>query len=150
VRRLTTRDLSDRHEEFLAATFGGRRTPGSGNQFNKQMDVRDSPDTPIAMAWDGKATLGKSIGVTRDMWQKAREQAGAEMPALALRWYGSERLDPALDLVVLDAHDFAGILVAAREYERAKECLRRSYHVTKDRPPERCEDCGMLLYIQEG
>jgi hypothetical protein len=134
--------MSDRHEDFIADTFGGRRTPGSGNQFSKQMDVRDSPEIPLAIAWDGKATLGKSVGVTRDMWQKAREQAGAEIPALALRWYDGERLIPALDLIVFDAHDFAGILMAAREYERTKECMKRGHHHMSGYPKGTCYDCG--------
>jgi hypothetical protein len=146
VRRITTRDLSDKHEEFLADTFGGRRTPGSGNQFSKQMDVRDSPDTPLAMAWDGKSTLGKSVGVTRDMWVKAREQASAQIPALALRWYSNERLDPALDLVVLDLHDFATILDAARHYMRAKDCLRGG-HVTMG--SNDCVQCGHEVGYEE-
>lgn len=146
MRKPATRDLSDRHEEFLAETFGGRRTPGSGNQFHRQMDVRDSPDTPLALAWDGKATLGKSVGVSREMWEKAREQAGSEIPALALRWYASERLDPALDLVVLSAQDFAAILATARQYERAVACLDVG-HVTMG--SNDCVQCGRAVGYRE-
>jgi hypothetical protein len=149
----STRDMSDRHEAFLAEIFGGRRTPGSGNQFSQQMDVRDSPSTPHAMAWDGKATLGKSVGVTREMWEKARQQAGAQIPALALRWYSDERLTVAQDLVVLDAHDFAAILEDARQYQRVKECLEQGHDVPgwPEAPESTCGRCGGRTgYLGEG
>jgi hypothetical protein len=147
MRKRSTRDLSDKHETFLADTFGGRRTPGSGNQFNRPMDVRDAPDIPHAMAWDGKSTLSRSVGVTREMWQKAREQANTEIPALALRWYDNERLDVGLDLVVLDAHDFAAILEAARRYDRAGPCLDGGHitHGSND-----CTQCGRSVGYDEG
>lgn len=113
--------MSDAHEEFLADLLGGRRARGSGNQFNDQMDGRNRTDTPFALAWDGKSTLGNAIGVSAEMWRKAKEQAGGEIPMLALRWYGDTRLTPARDLVVLDVNDFAAILEAARENEARKE-----------------------------
>ena len=143
-----TCQLSDRHERFLADTFGGQISPGSGNQFRRQMDVRDHPDTAHAMAWDGKATLGKSVGVTREMWKKAREQAHGEIPALALRWYGSERLDVALDLVVLSADDFAAILEDARQFRLAEECLTAG-HTTSAATGNACVRCGRPVGYEE-
>jgi hypothetical protein len=127
----TTRALSDKHEIFLAELFDGRRTKGSGNQFNDQMDGRNRRyDQPHALAWDGKATQGKSVGITRAMWAKAVEQSNGETPLLALRWYGEGySLRTELDLVTLDAHDFAAILADARAYRAAKEtgCDTGSY-----------------------
>lgn len=111
---LTTRQMSDKHEVFLAELFQGRRSVGSGNQFNDQADGRNSEETPYALAWDGKATLGKSQSITLDTWDKLREQAHGLRPVLALRWYANERLHVRRDLVVLDAHDFVEILEAAR------------------------------------
>ena len=116
---LTTRDLSDKHEKYLAEVFDGIRMPNSGAGWSKQMDVRNSTrEEPFAFAVDGKATCGKSVGVTRAMWDKAVEQSHDERTALALRWYDNDRLDVGLDLIVLSVDDFAEILDAARKYER--------------------------------
>jgi hypothetical protein len=102
--------LARKHEDDLAETFGGRRTPGSGNQFANQMDGRqDRYEMRKAMTWDGKATRGKSVSVTREMWEKAVEQAHGECPMLALRFYDSE---VGLDLVVLTLDDFVELLEA--------------------------------------
>jgi hypothetical protein len=107
--------MSDRHEDFLAALFGGRKSKGSGNQFNDQMDGRTSRLGAFPLAWDGKSTYGKSVGVTLEMWKKAEEQAGYHMPMLALRFYEDQTLNRVeRDLVVMDAHQFTEILEAAR------------------------------------
>lgn len=106
--------MADKHEGFLSSLFGGRRTKGSGNQWHNPMDGRTSRmHTRHAFAWDGKATLGKSIGVTREMWEKAIEQSGGERPMLALRWYDNERLDVGLDLALVNAHDLAELIEVA-------------------------------------
>jgi hypothetical protein len=106
--------MAEAHEGFLAALFGGRQARGSGNQWRNPMDGRTSrKHRRFAFAWDGKSTLARSVGVTRIMWDKAREQAGGERPMLALRFYDTASLEVGLDLVVLNAHDFAEILEAA-------------------------------------
>lgn len=109
--------MGDNHEEFLAGLLGGSQTRGSGNQWQNPMDGRTSrKHLGFAFAWDGKSTLGKSIGVTLSMWRKAREQAGGERPMLGLRFYKSEALDVSFDLVVLNAHDFEEVLAAANKW----------------------------------
>jgi hypothetical protein len=114
ARKGTTRAMSDKHEEYLAELFGGRRTRGSGNQFNNQMDGRTHrKDVEFAFAWDGKSTHGESVGVSREMWTKAVEQSHHERPMLALRWYDTDRLDVGLDLVVITAEDMAELLERA-------------------------------------
>lgn len=111
AKRGTTRAMSDKHEEFLVDLFGGRRTRGSGNQASNPMDGRHSRMSEVcAFAWDGKSTLGKSVGVTREMWEKAEEQSHGERPMLALRFYDTDRLDVGLDLVVISAQDMAELL----------------------------------------
>lgn len=103
--------MGDRHEEFLVELFGGSVSRGSGNQWTNPMDGRRNRMTvPYAFAWDGKSTLGKSIGVTGAMWDKAVDQAGGERPMLGLRWYANERLDVVRDLVVVSAFDMSEIL----------------------------------------
>lgn len=115
--------MGNAHEDSLVRLLGGRKTRASGAVWKDQMDGRHSRwDVPFAFAWDGKSTLGKSIGVSRAMWDKAREQAGGERPMLALRWYENERLDVGEDLVVLSVHDFAELLEAAnRSWNEARD-----------------------------
>lgn len=121
VNKPTTRQMSDSHEKFLATLIDGIRMPGSGNQWARPTDARNKRyDTDYAFAVDGKSTLGKSIGVSQDMWNKVVEQADGERPMLALRWFSDYRLTVAQDLIVIDAGDFAEILADARAY-RAKE-----------------------------
>jgi hypothetical protein len=112
--------MSDSHEDFLADLLGGVKSVGSGNGFKDQMDGRNKRyDQPFALAWDGKSTLGNSVGVTREMWRKAVDQSHGEIPVLALRWYQDYRLQSDLDLVTLSAHDFVEILDAARKWKEA-------------------------------
>lgn len=102
------RRMSDKHEDFLAELFGGRKTRGSGNQWRDPMDGKHNRKTePYAFAWDGKATLAKSHTVTLDMIKKAREQSGGDEPMLALRWYANENLDVLEDWVLVSPHKLA-------------------------------------------
>ena len=113
----TTRQMSDAHEKEIADLFGGLIMPGSGNQWANQMDVRQHHLTlgDWAFAFDGKSTLGESIGVSKSMWRKAREQAEHEKPILPLRFFEDYRLGPqGLHLCVVDANDLAGLIEAAR------------------------------------
>ncbi len=106
--------MSDAHEAHLAEVLGGKVMPGSGNQWNNQMDVRQSHHhLTFAIAADGKSTFGKSISVTREMWDKAVEQSHGERAVLPLRFYDTERLKVGIDLVVLSLDDFAELLEAA-------------------------------------
>jgi hypothetical protein len=104
-------EMSKKHEHDLAKWFGTRVSPGSGNKSNRPMDGRTDHLDGTGLAWDGKATRGKSIGVSVAMWEKAKEQAHAELPMLALRFYGNDRLDQILaDLAVVNVHDLIEIL----------------------------------------
>lgn len=107
----TTRDLSDRHELFLAELFGGNRTRGSGNQSNQPLDVRMDRSEPFALGFEGKSTRKASLSVPLATWTKLVEQAHGLRPALALRFYADDnRLAVVKDLVVLDAHDLAELM----------------------------------------
>lgn len=115
VHKPTTRKMSDAHEKFLAELFKGERQRNSGAVWSRQMDVRNGTDEgEFNFAVDGKATFNTSIGVTRDMWDKAVEQSHDLRTALALRWYDTWQLDVGLDLIVLKADDFVELLEAAR------------------------------------
>jgi hypothetical protein len=112
--------MSDRHEAYLQRLFGGRRMKGSGNQQSGQMDGRhDAHRGTFAFAWDGKSTFGKSLGVSREMWDKAVRQSHFERPMIPLRFYANYRLQDseALDLVVVSANDMAEVLERLHELE---------------------------------
>lgn len=113
------RRMSEAHEAYLADLFGGKAHPGSGNQWNRPMDGSHSRFVRRwALAWDGKATLAASVGVSLAMWAKAKEQAGFLMPMLGLRFYANDRLtEVAEDLVVLSASDLSNILTRLEELE---------------------------------
>jgi hypothetical protein len=117
VSKPSTRDMSDKHEDFLAELLGGRKTKGSGSHWRDQMDGKnDQQEQAHALAWDGKATQANSVGVSREMWAKACEQSGGLIPSIAIRFYGAGfRLKPELDLIALEVNDFAAILEDARQ-----------------------------------
>ena len=122
----TTRMMSDKHEDDLAWMFAGRKTAGSGNQWRDQMDGKQPHGSgDYVFAWDGKSTLGKSVGVTRDMWNKAIDQTQAwEIPVVPLRFYGNERLTQIdLDLAVIDAKVLASLQSDANEVVAQREWI---------------------------
>lgn len=147
TRKPTTRDLSDKHEAWLAELLEGRITRGSGCSFADQMDGKNDRHTqPYPLAWDGKATQSASVGVSRAMWDKAVEQAHGLTPALALRFYGpGYSLTPELDLIAVEANDFAAMLADARAYQaiKASACLTGGHRFegTSD-----CAVCGTSGY----
>lgn len=104
------------HEADVARILGGGVNRGSGNQWRAQMDGRTSRmHKAFAFAWDCKATLAKSMSISRSMWSKAVEQAQGERPALPLRFYDDESLKTYEDLVVLRFEDFAELLAKGNE-----------------------------------
>lgn len=123
-----TRDMSERHESFLAALFSGRMTKGSGSHWSDQLDgkqARGSGET--VFVWDGKSTLGKGLTVTVETWAKVIEQSRAwETPMMALRWYVNERLDKvALDLAVVEASVLADLQKDAAEVVALRDEVAR-------------------------
>lgn len=113
AKKSTTRRLSEVHEADAVEVFGGRLTRGSGSTWKDKLDGRQHRlEQNVAFAWDAKATEGKSIGVTREMWAKTVEQAGGERPMLLLRFYG-QNLRPETDLAVIGWDDLAELLEIA-------------------------------------
>ena len=113
-----TRKLSDRHEEDLLEVLGGTGTRNSGAVWS---DSSDGHQTNLSghyrFSWDGKATLGKSIGISREMLAKLREQSRGLLPLLPLRWYRDTRLTRVdEDWVALPLADFAEIVEDANAY----------------------------------
>lgn len=106
------RKMSDKHETDLAEMLDGRVMPGSGNQFNNPMDVRLDD---LGIAIDGKSTRAKSISVTREMLNKAKEQAHGSRPIIALRYYDDDRLRSHEDWAVVPLNDLIGWLDGERQ-----------------------------------
>ncbi len=115
---LTTRKMSWAHENHVAELLGGRVTKNSGATWADQTDVVTSQDDYYSWACDGKSSLGKSIGVSREMWAKLEEQGQTRLPALPLRFYRDERLSQVdLDLVVISLDTFAELVADANAYQ---------------------------------
>lgn len=117
---LTTRKMSDRHEDDIASILDGTKTRGSGSTWHDKADGHQrTSEGHYRFAWDGKSTLGKSIGVSVEMWKKIKEQSGMLEPAIPLRFYADERLTKVYaDLIVVDVEVFAEMQRDANEYRR--------------------------------
>lgn len=115
----TTVEMSRAHEAFLAELIDGRVCRGSGNQFNNQMDVRNQPHVPFAVALDGKSTMGKSITIDLDMIQKAYDQAHDLSAGFGLRWYHDETLRNTTDWVAIPAEEYEDLLSTARHHSKS-------------------------------
>lgn len=119
----TTRKMSARHEEDLADILSGQQTRNSGAVWSDQGDGHQIQDDGYwRFVWDGKATLGKSISVTREMWDKINRQSRNLLPMIPLRWYQNERLTCVdIDLIAVDAKVFAQMRVDANNWRRHQE-----------------------------
>lgn len=123
--RTHNQQMADAHEQDIAEWIGGVQHKGSGNQWSRQMDVSNGEKlVPFPLAADGKATLGKSISVTRDMWLKAVAQTFNKIPTIWLRFYKDESLrEVSTDLVVIERREFLEILEAARTHKTLENQL---------------------------
>jgi hypothetical protein len=126
----TTRKMSDRHEQDLVAILGGERTRNSGAVWSDQSDGHQTGlDQHYTFAWDGKSTLGLSIGVSRGMWEKLGEQSRGLEPLLPLRFYRDSRLTEVdVDLVALDLELFAQVLEDANKFREIKAWVEENQH----------------------
>lgn len=128
--RTHNQKMADKHEDEVCEAIGARKTRGSGNQWRDQTDGKHNHrETDFAFAFDGKSTTGKGVNVTREMWQKTREQAAGERPLLALRFYEDDTLEESQDLVVMSLDDFVEMREAATKNNPPKP--ESSRHFTK-------------------
>lgn len=148
-----TRKMSDRHEEDLAELLGGKRTRNSGAVWSDQSDGHHlQSEEHWRFAWDGKSTLGKSIGITRDMVTKLRQQSRGLLPLLPLRWYRDNRLTGVdIDMVALDLETFVEILDDANLYRRMKDTgCHLGTHDDFGVSGGECRVCGSMPYERTG
>lgn len=146
-----TRKMSDRHEEDLADLLGGKRTRNSGAVWSDQSDGHHlQSEEHWRFAWDGKSTLGNSIGISRDMVTKLRQQSRGLLPLLPLRWYRDNRLTTVdIDMIALDLDTFAEILADANQWRRVQQsgCLTGMHtRIGTDV----CSVCGASAYDEAG
>lgn len=142
--------MSDRHEEDLVALLGGERTRNSGAVWSDRADGHQTGlEQYWLFAWDGKSTLGKSIGVSRDMLTKLREQCRGLEPMLPLRWYLDDRLTMVdEDWIAIEAETFAQVLEDANRYRAIKDqgCLTGSHAFSDPEDRSTCQVCGVSSY----
>lgn len=117
---LRTRKMSSRHEDDLVDLLGGERTRNSGAVWSDQADGHQTGlDQYWQFTWDGKSTLGNSIGVSRTMLAKLREQCRGLEPMLPLRWYANDRLTAVdEDWIAVEAQTMAAVLEDANALRR--------------------------------
>lgn len=122
--------MSQRHEDDLVDLLGGERTRNSGAVWSDQADGHQTGlDQHWRFTWDGKSTLGKSIGVSRDMLAKLREQSRGLEILLPLRWYANDRLTEVdEDWIAVEAENFATILEDANRFRRIKAWTEENQH----------------------
>lgn len=126
AKKPTTRQMSDAQEEHIAEVFGVRRTRGSGNQFRDQMDDRGHRmDEAVALAFDGKSTLGDSIGIKKSELDKADEQAYGEAPVMAYRFYDDWTLRNFQDRYLLTENTLLELVQRSRTLSVAEASVRR-------------------------
>lgn len=149
---LTTRKMSDRHEEDLVEALDGIKTVASGSTWSDKSDGHQlASEGYWRFAWDGKSTLGKSIGVSREMIAKLREQCRGLEPLLPLRFYRDTRLTLVdEDWVAVELETFAVMQRDANRWRAIHEvgCLTGIHY---DVRPEgggspTCTACGLAPY----
>ncbi len=147
-----TRKMSDRHEDDLADVLDGIKTKNSGATWADRSDGHQThSEGHWRFAWDGKSTLGRSIGITREMWLKIGEQSRGLLPMIPLRWYRDERLTAVdVDLVAIDLETFAEIQHDANAYRAMLDvgCASGIHdHRQADGPSNGpCVACGLHPY----
>jgi hypothetical protein len=148
-----TRKMSARHEDDLVALLGGERTRNSGAVWSDQADGHQTGlEQHWRFTWDGKSTLGKSIGITREMLTKLREQSRGLEPMLPLRWYRDERLTMVdEDWIAIEADTLAQVLEDANKYQAMKEagCAEGEHRFVRASEEEEiphCTACGLAPY----
>ena len=99
-----TRDLSDLHEQHVAAVLDGRCTRGSGSSFVDQTDGKQGyRSQEFVLAWECKSTMARSMTFKLADWDKAEKQSQWAYAVMPLRFYrDAERLSKVTDLVVVD------------------------------------------------
>lgn len=109
MKKKTTRQLSDAHENYLVkvmARWNARRSSSSGAMFNDPNDV-----TTDLHVIECKATEGQSLSLKREDWLKIQAKAyNGKGPMMSYRFadpYG----DKHIDLVMITLEEYMGMFM---------------------------------------
>ncbi len=118
------KNMGDKHEQHAAEVYGGRVTPGSGNEWARQTDGRVSRyEHAVAFARDCKSTRSRSISIKRDDLDKLCLQAEPERPMMPIRFYDDDRLRGYEDWVLIREDDFLELLQRSETLSRIESVL---------------------------
>jgi hypothetical protein len=118
--------MADAHEADMAEWTDGRLQKASGSQWHAQGDTKNGEFlVAYPITGDGKATMGKSISISRDMWKKIVAQTFNQNPALFLRFYqpGENLRTVDIDLAVTSVSLFTKILRDARKWQALEDAV---------------------------
>lgn len=104
-RAKTTTALAQRHENYIAKMYGGRRSPSSGASWSDRGDVRLTIKDDFEFTSECKATEAKSYSLKLDTWKKIVEEAQEQnrRPCMFVRF--QTETGETIDLVVRSIHD---------------------------------------------
>jgi hypothetical protein len=125
--------MSEKHEEFIAEAFGGRKSRGSGSQWRDPADGRmDRRGDIICFAWDCKSTRHASITIKRVDLDKVTEQAHGDRPMLPLRFYDDDRLRGFEDWALVKVDDLGELIELAGRIKRLRTLMEHSSDLPLD------------------
>lgn len=113
ARKGSSKELSVRHEEWVAKYFGGKRSKSSGGAGHDSGDVR-TPNWLIECKMTGNPLKPSRLPKFAQQFEKIANEAYQEgsRPMLALRWYVPDSKladsDGWVDLIVLRPEDVDG------------------------------------------
>ena len=92
ARRGSSKWFSERHEEYIGARFGGRRSPSSGGHITDQGDVRSREYLIECKHRGSYHKPARSITIKLEDLEKICDEAWSEgkTPLLALRMYNPD------------------------------------------------------------
>jgi Holliday junction resolvase len=102
----TTTSMAQKHENYIAKMYGGRRSPSSGASWSDRGDVRITIRDDFAFTAECKTTEKKSYSIKLDTWNKIVEEAQEQnrRPCMFIR-FEDESGKQLADLVLRSIHD---------------------------------------------
>jgi Holliday junction resolvase len=100
----TTTARAQKHENYIAKMYKGRRSPSSGASWSDRGDVRFDIENYKFTA-ECKTTEKKSFSIKKDTWNKIVEEAQEQdrRPCMFVRF--EDESGNTIDLIVKSIHD---------------------------------------------
>ena len=101
----TTTAMAQKHENYIAKMYNGRRSPSSGASWADRGDVRFTIKNDYDFTSECKATEKKSYSLKLETWEKVVEEAAEQnrRPCMFIRF--ELESGKTVDLVVRSIHD---------------------------------------------